>query len=156
MVTFYDSTRPSLIPAGANACLYKTGPFAVTDPCVIERLGQVLSIDVTAEDPAGCSILDVETGDATPDDVVPWAKARRAASPPSPIRLYCNLSTWPAVKAQVRTFDGVDGLGVAARKAVRYWIANPTGSPHLVPGAAATQWGWFEDYDQSLAHPRWY
>jgi hypothetical protein len=34
---------------------------------------------------------------------------------------------------------------------VKYWIADPTGTPHILPGAAATQWYWGANYDISTA-----
>jgi hypothetical protein len=36
---------------------------------------------------------------------------------------------------------------------VRWWIADPTGVPHQVPGASATQWSWGQSYDISTASP---
>jgi len=36
---------------------------------------------------------------------------------------------------------------------VRWWIADPTGVPHLVPGSSATQWYWGSGYDISTASP---
>ena len=35
---------------------------------------------------------------------------------------------------------------------VKYWIADPTGTPHILPGASATQWFWGPSYDISSAH----
>jgi hypothetical protein len=34
---------------------------------------------------------------------------------------------------------------------VKYWIADPTGSPHILAGASATQWYWGPSYDISSA-----
>jgi hypothetical protein len=34
---------------------------------------------------------------------------------------------------------------------IRWWIADPTGSPHIVPGADATQWYWGTGFDESTA-----
>ena len=36
---------------------------------------------------------------------------------------------------------------------VKYWIADPTGTPHILPGAEATQWYWGPSYDISTANP---
>ena len=36
---------------------------------------------------------------------------------------------------------------------VRYWIADPTGVPHVVPGSSATQWYWGSSYDITTANP---
>jgi hypothetical protein len=32
---------------------------------------------------------------------------------------------------------------------VKYWIADPTGYEHIVPGSSATQWYWGQNYDIS-------
>ncbi len=37
---------------------------------------------------------------------------------------------------------------------IRWWIANPTGYPHLVPGSDATQWYWGSSVDISTATSR--
>jgi hypothetical protein len=50
-------------------------------------------------------------------------------------------SEWGAVKA------AVDALPARMRSEVRWWIADPTGTPHIVPGANATQWYWGPNYD---------
>ena len=57
-------------------------------------------------------------------------------------------SEWPAVKA------AVGKLPAKMRSHVRYWIADPTGTPHIVPGSDATQWYWGSSYDISKATPR--
>jgi hypothetical protein len=36
---------------------------------------------------------------------------------------------------------------------VKYWIADPTGTKHILPGAAATQWYWGPSYDITAAQP---
>ena len=36
---------------------------------------------------------------------------------------------------------------------VRWWIADPTGVDHIVPGASATQWYWGHNYDITTAKP---
>jgi hypothetical protein len=36
---------------------------------------------------------------------------------------------------------------------VKYWIADPNGYPHILPGASATQWYWGSTYDISSAEP---
>jgi hypothetical protein len=39
------------------------------------------------------------------------------------------------------------------RARIRWWIADPTGTPHIVPGSNATQWYWGTGYDESTALP---
>ena len=147
--TMYDSTDPAGIPHGATvAALYHNGRFAAT-PAEARQFPVHLWIDVLGTAPDACSILDIETGDATPETVLAWVPARLAALPGSHCRLYCNLSTWPAVKRAVAQ------LTSAERAAVMYWVANPTGVAHLVPGSAATQYLWTPGFDESVFAPGW-
>jgi len=66
-------------------------------------------------DPNFGDCLDVETGDATPDTLDGWAKARlKNGVPPENLAVYCNRTTLPAVQAAtdlklfhwVATLDG--------------------------------------------------
>jgi len=145
----YDSTRPSAIPADATVvALYRNGRYAATQ----EQGNQFpmrLWIDVLGTAAQNASILDIETGDATPETVLSWVPARQQFHPYSVARLYCDLSTWPAVKGYVAQLDQ------SQRAMVRYWIANPTGLPHLVPGSDATQYEWLTGYDVSAFGPGW-
>lgn len=147
---FYDSTDPDLIPNGVHACLYGNGPYSARHYDGLDRFASVLWIDVQGDDWLDCSILDVETFDATPADVPEWVR-RRAETRGEPARIYCNLSTWPTIRKLV-----AEHLPWAYRKGIRYWIANPTGTEHLVPGSAACQWQWEGDYDVSACRSRWY
>jgi hypothetical protein len=61
--------------------------------------------------------------------------------------VYTMLSDWPAVQGSVA------GLPSWMQSHVRYWIADPTGVPHVVPGSSATQWYWGSNYDISTANP---
>jgi hypothetical protein len=56
-------------------------------------------------------------------------------------------SEWPQVKAAIST------LPASEQSHVKYWVADPTGTPHMVPGASATQWYWGSNYDISTAQP---
>jgi hypothetical protein len=58
------------------------------------------------------------------------------------------LSEWPSVQAACAT------LPASMRSRIRWWIADPTGVPHIVPGSDATQWFWGANYDISTATPR--
>ncbi|HEV3289149.1 MAG TPA: hypothetical protein VG123_09155, partial [Streptosporangiaceae bacterium] len=49
--------------------------------------------------------------------------------------------------------DNVAHLPQSMQDKVRYWIADPTGVQHMVPGAAATQWYWGANIDISVASP---
>lgn len=123
---------------------YATGGYAVPAAQVAGR--QVLWIDTRGTDPAAAA-LDVEPGDATPSVAAQWAWHKLRATPGSVARIYTMISEWPAVKA------AIGGLPQRMRTHVRYWIADPTGVPHIVPGASATQWYWGKHYDISTAKP---
>ena len=103
-------------------------------------------IDVTGSD-YSASALDVEPGDATPATAASWAWHRLSADPGAVARIYTMRSEWPAVK------DAVAQLPAWMQSRVHWWIADPTGYPHIVPGADATQWYWGPSYDITTANP---
>ena len=84
----------------------------------------MLWIDITGMDPAA-SILDVEPGNATPSTAASWAWHRLRAEPNALARIYTMRSEWPTVQAAVAT------LPSRMRSRIRWWIADPTGYPHL-------------------------
>ena len=106
----------------------------------------VLWIDTNGSDPSA-NVLDVEPGDATPAGAAQWVDARLTAYPNSVAIVYTMLSDWQAVQ------DNVASLPSWMQSHVQYWIADPTGVPHVVPGSSATQWYWGSTYDISTANP---
>jgi hypothetical protein len=140
----FDSLTPSAIPRHHMIATYATGGYAVPASQVAGR--EVLWIDTRGTDPAAAA-LDVEPGDATPSVAASWAWHKLRATPDDVARIYTMISEWPAVKA------AIGGLPQRMRSHVRYWIADPTGVPHIVPGASATQWYWGKHYDISTAKP---
>lgn len=143
--TFYDSTTPSQIPAHQQIATYADGDYAI-DRSTISNPEQVIWIDIDGHD-ANAQALDVEPGDAAPSEVATWVKHRLTAHPGSLAIVYTMRSEWGAAKASVAT------LPTSMRAQVRWWIADPTGHPHIVPGSQATQWYWGDDYDISTAEP---
>lgn len=142
----YDSVTPSAIAAHKNVAAYATGNYAAS-PAQVAGHQSVMWIDVTGYDHAA-SVLDVEPGDATPSMAASWAWHRLKDRPSALARIYTMRSEWPAVRAAVVK------LPAKMRSHVRYWIADPTGTPHIVPGSDATQWYWGSSYDISSATPR--
>ena len=140
----YDSVTPQLIPQGQNVATYATGGYAVPASQVAGR--NVLWIDTQGTDP-GAQALDVEPGDATPSIAASWAFHKLSAAPGGVARIYTYLSEWPAVKAAIAT------LPQQMQSHIRYWIADPTGYNHVVPGSDATQWYWGKNWDISTATP---
>ncbi len=141
----YDSVKPSAIPPGHVIATYTTGPHAVPASALAGQ--QVLWIDTNASDPSA-DALDIEPTDATPQQAATWTRQKLTADPHALARLYCNLNEWSAVQATIAT------LPAWMRSRVRWWIADPTGYPHLVPGSDATQWYWGPSYDISTVTPR--
>jgi hypothetical protein len=141
----YDSVTPTSIPAGHIVATYATGGYAVPPAQVAGR--HVLWIDTTGGDPTA-GALDVEPGDATPAQAATWVQSKLSAHPNALARIYTFRAEWPATQAAIAT------LPAHMRSHVRWWIADPTGYPHIVPGSDATQWYWGQSYDISTATPR--
>jgi hypothetical protein len=142
----YDSVMPSAFPDGSVVATYATGNYAAS-PAQVAGHKTVVWIDTTGTYPEA-SALDIEPGDATPAQAASWAWQRLHAHPNALARLYSSKAEWPAVQAAVAK------LPARMRSHIRYWIADPTGSPHILPGSDATQWYWGPTYDISSATPR--
>jgi outer membrane biosynthesis protein TonB len=143
--TLYDSVTPSSIPAGKAAAVYANGNYAASASQATGH-GKVLWIDVNGSNPSA-NVLDVEPGDATPAGAAVWAQQRLSSHPKETAIIYTMLSQWQAVK------DNVAHLPGWMQSKVRYWIADPTGVPHVVAGSSATQWYWGAHYDITTANP---
>lgn len=141
----YDSVNPSVIPAGKSVGAYANGMYRASGSALAATHSNVLWIDVNGSS-ADANVLDVEPGDATPAGAALWVKARLTSHPNSVAIVYTFQNAWPAVKHYVGT------LPSWMQSKVRYWIADPTGVPHVLPGASATQWYWGKTYDISTAN----
>ena len=142
---FYDSTTPSAIPAGQQAAVYSDGAYAAAPAQVAGHPG-TLWIDTNGSNPSA-NALDVEPGDATPAQAGTWVAQKLTQTPGQVAIVYTMRSDWPAVQT------AVGQLPPWMQSHVRWWIADPTGVPHMVPGASATQWDWGQNYDTSTASP---
>jgi hypothetical protein len=142
----YDSVLPRALPANHVVAVYATGPYAVPASAVRGQK-QVLWVDVRGTDPAA-SVLDIEPGCASPYAAASWTSDRLSTYPGSLAVLYTSIAEWSLVQTQVA------GLPAWMRARIRWWIANPTGYPHLVPGSDATQWYWGSSFDISTATSR--
>jgi hypothetical protein len=141
----YDSVTPGTIPAGRAAAVYANGAYA-SSSAQLAGHNSVLWIDTNGSDPAA-NALDVEPGDATPAGAAQWVQQRLSSLPHSVAIVYTMMSDWQQVK------DNVATLPTWMQSKVRYWIADPTGVPHVVAGASATQWYWGNSYDITTANP---
>jgi hypothetical protein len=142
----YDSVTPSAIPSFSQAvAVYANGQYAA-QPSQVGQRGLVMWIDTNGSDPRA-DVLDVEPGDATPSQAATWVAAKLDASPNSVAIVYTMRSEWGAVQC------AINALPWWMPSHTRYWIADPTGVPHIVPGSQATQWYWGQNYDISTALP---
>lgn len=142
----YDSTTPTNIPARQQVvATYDDGPHP-TSPSLVTGRKSVMWISITGHD-YGASVVDVEPGNATPAEAASWAWHKLKSSPDAVARIYTMLAEWPAVRAAVASFPA------PMRARIHWWIANPTGQPHIVPGSDATQWYWGPSYDITTASP---
>lgn len=121
-VTMYDSTDVGQIPARAAAVAgYVNGRWPTFPTLAVSHPhAHRLSIAVTASADAEC--LDVEKGDARPDEAAAWVKRQHARGIQRPV-VYCNLSTAPAVLVAL-------GFAQIERHHFRLWTAHYTGKPH--------------------------
>jgi len=121
----YDSVDASVIPADAEAVAgYVDGRYRWSAADWARFRGLKLGIAVFATDDG--DVLDVEAGDATPDQAPGWVVRQRARGI-DPI-VYCSRSAWPAVRA---------AFAAAGVPEPRWWIAQYDGDPTLAPG----EWG---------------
>jgi hypothetical protein len=132
MWVMYDSTELDQIPHSALAVAgYAGGAW----PTYHELAGRwphshLLSIAISASEDAEC--LDIENGDATPDQAPDWYHRQIARGVVKPV-FYTSQS---------RVQEVIDVLARAgiSRDRYRIWDAHYTYIPHITPGSDATQW----------------
>ena len=146
--TFYDSVTPGAIPAGKWVAAYSNGTYQASLASLAGR-NTVLWIDVHGTNPSA-NALDVEPGDATPAGAAAWVQAKLTMNPKSTAIIYTFKGDWAEVQADI------NALPSWMPSHVRYWIADPTGYPHILPGSDATQWYWGPSYDISQADQNFY
>jgi hypothetical protein len=143
--TIYDSVTPSSIPAGQQAAVYSDGSYAAS-PAQVAGHPNTLWIDTNGSNPKA-NALDVEPGDATPQQAGQWVYQKLSSTPKQVAIVYTMRSDWQATQA------AIGQLPPWMQSHVKWWIADPTGVQHMVPGANATQWYWGQNYDITTANP---
>lgn len=127
----HDSVTATDIPTDAAMVAgYINGRWAWS-PADWARFPAAVKVRIatSASGPDG-HVLDVETGAAAAAEAPEWVTMRRQAGLATPT-VYCNLSTWPAVRAAFRAAGVAEPL---------YWIAHYTGTPDIPAGAIACQY----------------
>jgi hypothetical protein len=127
----FDSITPADCPPGAQLIAYYIdGEWAKTADEVRASHPSEILVPISAVGTDAGLVLDVERGNASPGFAPGWVSQRRAAGvTPS---VYCNLSTWPAVRAAFAA------QGVAEPP---YWVAGWDGIADIEAGAVAEQYG---------------
>ena len=148
--TMFDGVNPAQVPAGAAIYAgYVDGEWqSYNELAAANPTARHVSICVAATGSA--RVLDVEKGDATPDQAPGWAETQRRSGNPYPV-VYCNEeNTWPAVKAAF-TQQGVEPP--------LYWVAAYVDDAAHVPvvpdGAIALQYYDYGGYDASAVAAYW-
>lgn len=141
MTTMFDTVTVETVPANPQAVAgYVGGSFPTYIP-LVQRFPHALhlSIAVNAEEDAEC--LDVEAGDATPEQAPAWVRRQQLRGVFRPA-IYCSVS------AAVGLLRILAAAGIR-RSEIRLWTAHYTGREHLCSSACgfgftgqadATQW----------------
>ena len=133
----YDACSPGNIPHGSQlvagyvdpgACQW---PFTALEPS--SWPGRTL-VTITRDPAYVASVLDIENGAASIDDIAPWMKAGRGHT------VYVSLSNWPAAT------DAARSAGVTPY----WWVADWTRREHCPSGAVACQYLPTPRYDLSV------
>jgi hypothetical protein len=135
--TMFDAITVADIPADATMVAgYIDGHYANL-PEMQARFphATVVSVTVTGGD---ADVLDIENGDATPQDAPGWIDAHPHGS------LYCDESTWPAVQA-----------AFGSRPLPPIWVAAYDGDPTVPAYAVAKQYASNSAYDTSSVSAYW-
>jgi len=102
-----------------------------------------IHISVTANANTG-DVLDVETGDASPDQTHGWISMRKSAGLFRPT-IYCSLDTVQAVRDGTREY--------ILNKDYDIWVARYDGSTlNVYVGTVAKQYAALTDYDLSVVY----
>ncbi|MFI5038676.1 MAG: hypothetical protein ACHQCG_01935 [Solirubrobacterales bacterium] len=140
-IQMFDTTTPDEVPTGnVEAVAGYVGGHWPTYARLVQDHPQAhhLSIAVNAHEDAQC--LDVEAGDATPDEAPAWVRRQQGRGVQRPV-VYASLSAMEAVLAALER-AGID------RSQVRLWTAHYTGHEHLCTAACGFGFRWTADATQ--------
>lgn len=139
--TMYDSVTVGEIPSNAVAVAGYVNGYYATMPKLATAFPHAKQLSVAVNVGADARCLDVERGDATPDQAPAWVKRQHARGITQPV-VYTFL-------AQAQTLvSTLDAAGIH-RSQYKLWIAHWTYQPHICTpkcgyglrvNADATQW----------------
>lgn len=146
----FDGVTPASVPAGAQLYAgYVNGKWPSL-AALSAKFPGALHVSVTVTTSGRATVLDIENGDATPEQAPGWAEEQRADGNPYPV-CYMEEATWPAVKAAFAE------QGVATPL---YWVAAypdvaPAVPPAIPDGAIALQYFDYGGWDASVVADYW-
>jgi hypothetical protein len=135
----------TVIPVGAQLVAgYVDGDYVWTLADWTRFPGAIhVGIAVRSTTDAGI-VLDVETGNASPEEAVNWVLARRHAGADPTV--YCGESSWATVRAAFATHDVPEP---------HWWVANYNGDTSIPAGAIAHQYENTARWDVSSVADYW-
>jgi hypothetical protein len=145
-----DGVNAGEVPAGAAIYAgYVDGNWQSLTALTVAHPG-ALHVSICVSATGDARVLDVEKGDATPEQAPGWTERQRAAGNAYPV-VYCNeKQSWPAVKTAF-TAQGVEPP--------LYWVAayvdDPTKVPAIPDGAIGLQYYDYGGYDASVVADYW-
>lgn len=131
-ITMYDSVTVAEIPAKAAAVAGYVGGKFSTFVQLLHDFPHALKLSIAVNSSENAECLDVETGDATPEEAPAWIKRQKALGVRRPC-VYANESTMPAVKSAIIS-AGID------RSEIRLWVAHYDGDATVPSGYDAKQY----------------
>lgn len=142
----YDSVTPSAIPQDAEVVAgYIDGRYAWS-AADWNRFPRAVKLTIAVFASHDADVLDVEIGDATPQEAPGWIIRQQARGLTVPT-IYCNTATIGAVRA------------ACAGLTYNWWAAHYTFEPHIENGSVATQYADHgpngENVDVSLCQVGW-
>ncbi|WP_246144484.1 hypothetical protein [Actinacidiphila oryziradicis] len=146
MRTMYDGVTPGNIPASATMVAgYADGLYANV-PEMRARFPHATVVSIAVRYTTRAQVLDVENGDATPAEAVLWCTDTMSDKPNGELTVYCNTSTWPAVRSAFQT---------AHVSEPNYWVAQYDNDPAIPVGAIAKQYENTTAWDKSVVAEYW-
>jgi hypothetical protein len=128
-LTMFDAVSIEHIPGDATIVAGYVNGYWPTYNDLCARFPHAHHVSIAVTSGVVADVLDVERGDATPQDAPLWVSQMRALGR-KPV-VYCSVAMWPSVQAECAK------SGVAEPF---WWAADWTNRAHLHPGSVATQW----------------
>lgn len=144
MLTIFDAVDWQTMPKHQPILVYVDGDYVTYPDALALRPSLFFTVSTTGNTVA--DIADVESGNMKADRAIFGVRMGWWHT------IYCNLSTLPEVMAASRAQGSPKWS---------WFAADPTGVPHLPPGASACQYAWHSlgqcpaNYDMSVALESW-